>query len=313
MNPIKWNGKPVTKPGWYSGIPIERYHSKGMCDGPAVSSSDLRTCWLKSPAHMFARWAENPDREEREASRNMILGSAAHHLFLGEDGYSTKFVSQPATYRDKVTAQEKPWHNGAEVCKAWNAAHEKMGRVIVTPKEFKSIVKMSESLAVDPMVQNGILNGNVECSGFFKHRATGLWVKVRPDVIPIGSGDYVDLKTAADVTTMALQSSIRSYGYHQQGALVMEAAADLSPEINSKQFVLLFIETVNPYCARAVPLEEKDLVRGIDQNAAMLKWIAECIETKRWPGPGGEDDLRPLGLSNDERSRIDERLKRGGR
>jgi hypothetical protein len=262
---------------------------------------------------MFARWAENPDREEREASRNMILGSAAHHLFLGEDGYSTKFVSQPATYRDKVTAQEKPWHNGADVCKAWNAAHEKLGRVIVTQKELKAIVKMSESLAVDPMVQNGILNGHVECSGFFKHRATGLWVKVRPDVIPIGSGDYVDLKTAADVTTVALQSSIRSYGYHQQGALVMEAAADLSPEIQSKQFVLLFIETANPYCARAVPLEEKDLVRGVDQNAAMLTWIAECIETGRWPGPGGTDDLRPLGLSNDERARIDERLKRGGR
>jgi len=80
----KWNGKPISKPGWYSGIPIERYHSAGMCDGPAVSSTDLRTCWSKSRAHMFAFWAENPKRIERPTSRAMILGSAAHHLFLGE-------------------------------------------------------------------------------------------------------------------------------------------------------------------------------------------------------------------------------------
>jgi hypothetical protein len=312
MKVTKWSGKPITKPGWYSGIPIERYHSKGICDGHAVSSSDLRTCWSKSPAHMFARWAENADREEREVSRNMILGSAAHHLFLGEDGFNLKFIQQPETYPDTKTAEVKPWHNGANYCKDWNAKFEAQGKVIVLPREFNAIRKMAGSLAVDPMVQNGILNGRVEHSGFFKH-PTGLWVKVRPDVIPVGSGDYVDLKTAADVTTVALQSSIRSYGYHMQGALVMEAGAFLSPEVEQKQFVLLFIETANPYCARSVPLNEKSLVDGMRQNLAMLEWIAECIERDRWPGPGGDDDVRPLGLSNDEHARIEERLKRGGR
>jgi len=37
MKITKWNGKPITKPGWYSGIPIETYHSAGICDGKAVS------------------------------------------------------------------------------------------------------------------------------------------------------------------------------------------------------------------------------------------------------------------------------------
>jgi hypothetical protein len=312
VNVTKWNGRKITKPGWYSGIPIEKYHSAGICDGPAVSSSDLRTCWRKSPAHMHAQWAENEEREERDVSRFMILGSAAHHLFLGEDAFSLKFIGQPETYRDKITAQDKPWNNNANVCKDWNARQEKQAKVIVTPKEFRAIRKMAASLAADPLVQAGILQGFVEHSGFFKH-ASGLWVKVRPDVIPIASGDYVDLKTATDVTTVALQSAIRSYSYHQQGALVWEASETLLPEVPFNDFVLLFIETANPYCARAVPLTEEDLARGRQQNDEMMKWIAECHERGHWPGPGGDDDIRPLPISSDERARIDERLKRGGR
>jgi hypothetical protein len=307
----KWSGKPITKPGWYSGIPIEKYHSRGICAGPAVSSSDLRTCWSKSPAHMYARWAENPDREEKPSTRQMILGSAAHHLFLGEENYNKRFVMQPDKYRDKVTAEEKPWHNGAAVCKKWNADMEAKGLTIVVPKELDAIKKMAASLTVDPMVQNGILSGNVECSGFWKDQETGLWVKVRPDVIPMSDGDYVDLKTAADVTTPALQYSIRSYGYHMQGALVWEAADVLRPDAVFATFVLLFIETANPYCARSVPVHKDDLSRGRLQNRMMMQQIALCMVENRWPGPG-DDDHRELPMANDERTRIDARLKAGG-
>jgi hypothetical protein len=100
MQVEKWNGEPISQPGWYSGIPIERYHSAGMCDGLAVSSSDLRTCFHKSPAHMFCRWAENPKAVEREMSRNMILGAAAHHLLLGEDNFDLKFVVEADLLQD---------------------------------------------------------------------------------------------------------------------------------------------------------------------------------------------------------------------
>ena len=121
----KWDGKPITKPGWYSGIPIERYHSAGLCDGPAVSSSNLRTCWSKSAKHMYAQWCENPEYEPRESTRAMILGAAAHHLLLGEDNFKLKFIAQPETYRDRKTAEEKKWNmlqvNSAEWVTIYNA------------------------------------------------------------------------------------------------------------------------------------------------------------------------------------------------
>ena len=258
---------------------------------------------------MHLNWAENPKREPRNVTRQMILGAAAHHLLLGEDNFKLRFVQQPTHYRDKVTAVEKIWHNGATPCKEWNNRQAKAGKVPVTLTELGSIVAMSRSLALEPLVNAGLLRGHVEMSGFCKDEETGLWLKVRPDVIPTGSGDFVDLKTAAEVTSIALQSAIRSRAYHQQGALVWEVSEAL--EYPFESFVLMFIETAAPFCARAVPLPDEDLGRGRLQNRAMLRRIANCINANHWPGPG-EGDLRPLPLAHDERGRIDERLKHEG-
>ena len=282
MQVTKWDGKPITKPGWYSNIPIEIYHAAGICDGIAVSSSNLRKCWTHSPAHMNAEWCENPEAEPRVPTRPMILGQAAHHLFLGEDGFSTKFVCQPEFYPDRKTGEKKKWHNGADYCKTWN---EKFAdRVIYTLEEGEAIKAMARSLALEPLVQDGLLNGIVECSGFIKDRETELWIKVRPDVIPTDSGDFADLKTANEVITIALMSSIRTYAYHMQGALIWEVCEALGQPF--KSFVLMFIETQKPHCARTAPLDDKDLGFGRRQNRLMLRQIRECIEKNRFPRPG---------------------------
>lgn len=306
MQVQKWTGKPISKPGWYSGIPIARYHSAGMCHGRAVSSSDLRTCWKHSPAKMFSQWAENPQRVERAVTDAMLTGSVAHHLLLGEDAFRLKYVPFPEKYRDKKTAVEKPWHNGADFCKRWVETQAKAGRTPVKTEVLRDVIAMSRSLALQPLVQEKVLSGHVECSGFFKDGETGLWIKVRPDVIPTHSGDFADLKTASEVTDVALMSSVRSYGYHMQGALIWEACEQFGQPFET--FLLMFAETVNPFCTRAVPLTDDDLARGRLQNRAMLRKITQCINEDHWPSPG-EGDLRPLPLSNDERVRIDERLK----
>ena len=304
MKVTKWNGKPISKPGWYSDIPIERYHSAGMCVGPAVSSSNLRTCWSKSPAHMYVQWAENPNKIDKAPTSQMLLGAISHHLMLGEDGFKLKYIPYPATYRDKVTAAEKPWHNGAGPCKEWVAKQEKAGKIPFKGDLLDSILEMVKSMQTVPLVQSGALRGRVEHSGFWKDSQTGLWIKVRPDVIPVSDADFVDLKTAADVTTVALMSSIRSYGYHMQGSLIWEVCEQLGQPFES--FWMMFIETAAPYCARAVKMNFDDLGIGRQQNRWMLNKIANCIDTGIWPGPEGPEELR---LSSDERERIEARFK----
>lgn len=306
MEVIKWNGRPISKPGWYSDIPIERYHSAGMCVGPSVSSTNLRTCWSKSPAHMHAEWSENPDAVSRKTTNAMLLGAIAHHIMLGEKGFNQKYVTYPLDYNDRVTAEKKKWNMNATYCKKWVADKEKAGMVVLKEDMLTAVLEMWKSMQAVPLVQSGALKGKVEHSGFAKDRATGLWIKVRPDVIPISDADFVDLKTASEVTTPALMKSIRNYNYHMQGSLIWEVCDQLGQEFES--FWLMFIETAAPYCARAVKVNKEHLGVGRVQNIAMLKKIKSCIDANRWPGPG-EYGPEELGLSSDELQRIEARFK----
>jgi PDDEXK-like domain of unknown function (DUF3799) len=314
MKPMKireWDGEPISEPGWVSGIPIERYHSAGMCVGPSVSSSNLRKCWSHSPAHCFAQWAENPNREERPMTSAMLLGGCAHYILLGEDNFKLKYISQPPLYPDRKTGEMKAWSNNSIFAKEWHAKAALEGKVVVTEKVLNNIVEMARTLAREPLVNDGILSGYVETSGFFLDKETNLWIKTRPDVIPHTDtdSDFVDLKTTSEVITPALMSSIRTYGYHQQAALCWEACETFGHPFTS--FMLVFCETTNPWCVRTVPLPEQDISLGRQQNRSSLRKIRAGIDSGVWPGPG-EGELVDFGLSKDERERVITRLKMEG-
>lgn len=309
MEVKEWDGKPIRVPGWYSNVPIERYHSEGLCEGPSVSSSDLRLCWQKSVKHMFSRWAENPNAVEREPSREMILGAVTHHLILGEDGFKTKYVASPEQYRDLKTAEWKDWTYKANFCKNWRAEQEALGRTVVPMKDFKAVVKMAESLALETLVKDGLLNGHVETTGVFIDKPSGLWVKVRPDVVPPTDDVFIDLKTARDVTTPALQYSLREHGYHQQGALIWQACEELGHPFAS--FMLMSVETSDPWCARTDPVNQDDMSLGRLMNRSSMNKVSEAIARDHWAGPA-EGELEDLCLALDERVRIQNRLKREG-
>lgn len=309
MEVRKWDGKPITENGWVSDIPIERYHSAGMCSGPSVSSTDLRTCWSHSPAKMFAFWAENPQREEREVTNAMLLGGCAHYLLLGEANFRQKYAAQPEEYPGPK-GEMKKWHMGADYCKEWVAFHEAKGFTIVTVKILNAIVKMAESLRILALVKDGLLRGHVETSGFFWDQESNLWLKVRPDVVPSDGPEFVDLKTAADVTTVALQNSIHTYGYNQQAALIAEVCEGLGQPFDG--FMCMFVETKAPYCARMAPLTDVDLGLGRQQNRDSLRRISASIKAGHWPGPGEDNPLQPLGMGKDKRERIMARLTHEG-
>src|SRR6516165_7641285 len=186
MKILSGRSLPITKPGIYRSIDLEDYHSAAIVPAGeyAVSSTDLRTAWSKSLAHMFDQWAHNSKRRERKAPDYLMLGAAAHHILLGEDKFSTKFVAIPETYRDLKTAEVKPWNGNANYCRDWLAKHAGAGRTPMKQLEFEKILGMARSLALEPLVKDGILSGAVECSGLVKDKETGLWIKVRPDVIP---------------------------------------------------------------------------------------------------------------------------------
>lgn len=300
----KWDGKSIKMPGIFSGVPMNKYHAADICIEPSVSSSTLRTLWLESPAHCWDKSPLNPDRDPTDDETDALLvGRAAHHLLFGEERFQDQFKLRP----EDVLGE--PWHGNKKVCKEWLAKAKLEGKTVLTPSQFESIEGMAISLAREPLVKAGILNGSIESSWFWKDIETGLWCKVRPDASPNDSLDFADLKTTPSVKIEDLQRTIRDYGYFQQGALVGEACQQILKRPMSS-FSLVFVEKKRPYCVRIVTLKENDLARGHKINRVALRTFADCFKSGKWPGPGGEQrDAAYIELPEWSQKQIDERLK----
>ena len=289
-----WNGKPIAKPGFYSGIPLEAYHSGGLCSPNAsLSSSGLRAIFTKSEAHFYDNWARNPKRnpDAEKTSEGLILGRATHHLLMGQPNFAREFVVTPETTVDaKGVAQ--PWTLKFNSAKKWMEERAAERRTVLTPEQVKKIEGMAERLGREPLIAQGVLSGHSEITMAWEDRETGVWLLSRPDVIPTSDGDFTDLKTIGrDIVSYgALVRAIAEHGYHQQAALCAEGWEALTGS-RMKMFNFYFIETTRPYCARMVALKDAALLIGMRQNRNALHRFVKAANSGYWPGPGGTQEM----------------------
>jgi hypothetical protein len=301
MEATLWTGEPIDTPGLYRGVSMDAYHGQ-LTTGPSISSSGLRTIFYESAAHYFAGSYLNPNRVEEEPGEALIFGRAAHHLLLGEAEFGRHFVVRPEELNGA------PWQGNRKDCKLWLEAMRAERLTVLVGKQIEHIRGMAASLAGHPLIHAGALNGLIEHSLVWQDPETGIWLKARPDAIPTTDLDFSDLKTAADVTDEGIETAIGRDGLNMQGALVaMGCRAVFGRELTS--FSLVFVEKTPPYCVRVKTLKPCDLELGEQQVRAALSVFARCIETGRWPGPGGEQtDAEYVELKPFHRTRIEHRL-----
>lgn len=290
MKSIDYDGKPISAPGMWAKVGLDRYHGN-LCDGPSISSSGLRSIFLKSPAHYWDTSYLNPQRSDHEDDKeSFVLGRAVHHLILGEPFFAKLFVIRPAEMADEE-GEIKPWHGGRNVCKKWLAEQEKTGRTVLIGEQVERIKGMALSLGKHPLIRAGVLNGLIERSLVFQDKETGVWVKARPDAIPTDSGDFGELKTARGIGDDA-DRAMRTYRYDMQ-ASVMRMAARTVLNMDMSSFSLVFVESKRPYCVDVVQIDKVDIDEAEHDVRAALKVFAHCLKTKEWFGPtGSQRDAR---------------------
>lgn len=303
---IEWDGQTITRPGIYAGIPMEKYHSGDLCDGPSISSSGLRILWNEAPAYYWDKSPYNPDREEESDNENFILGRAAHHVFLGERHFKTLFVMRPDQLPHYKTGEMRNWHGNNTECKEWIERQKKTKLTVLSGAQVEAIKGMALALGIDPAVKQGVLNGRVERSYIWKDRETGVWLKWRPDNTPNDSLDFVDLKTTHSALDRDVSKTLDDNSYQQQGALGNEACMALLGQPMAS-FSLLFVEKTRPFQTRFMSIKDEDLARGAKMNRVALRKFWKCFKEKTWPGPR-HHDFEWLELSDRAKKRIDDQL-----
>jgi hypothetical protein len=315
LNVTPWDGKPITKSGFYSGVPMSAYHSGRLCLGPSLSSSGLRTLFTKSEAHFYDQWPLNPEHDPsvNEETEALVLGRAVHHLLLGQPHFAREFVITPSETPD-AKGKMQPWTLRFDSAKQWIKERAAEGVSVLSPEQAEKVKGMALRLAREPLVKQGALSGLSEITMAWLDKETGVWLLSRPDVIPTDSGDFSDLKTLGYgvVDYGNLVRTIAEHAYHQQAALCAEGFEALTSE-RLKSFSFYFVESKRPHCARMVMLKDVDLVLGMRQNRNAMRRFVAAMNAGHWPGPGGtQEEVSTIDLSDGKRLAIEAELRRQG-
>lgn len=267
---ILWDGKKISEPGIYSGLPLEKYHSD-CCSAPSISSSGLRMIAPPDgcPIKFWDTSYLNPDRAPEVQKDHFSLGKAVHTLLLGEGDFEKQYVVRPKDWSD--------WKTNA--AKEWRAKQVKNGKTVLVPENLEQIEGMANRVANDRNFVDH-LRGRIERSVIFVDR-TGVFVKTRPDSIPADT-TIADLKTTTDASERGCLNAILRFGYHMQMGLA-STALEMVTEVRITDHVLLFIEQKRPYAYNIKPVDNQYIWYGQRQNRAALNIFADCMMRGEWP------------------------------
>lgn len=297
MNVIRWDGSPISEPGIYVGVDMESYHGGKLCDGPSISSSGLRTIFNDSPMDYWINSPLNPLRVERAESEAFILGRAAHWLLLGEADFGKYFTVEPETYPDPKTGEPKKWNNNASFCREWHEHVAAQFLTVLTRNQIEQIRGMAgllpwqegledSGLANTAVVRAGALSGLVEHTIVARDKETGIFLLSRPDAIPLESTQFADFKTCMSVDLHSIAKSLGEYRYDMQAALAAECLRQAA-DVHLDSFAFIFGAKKPPHAVQVVELKPADLTEAAADNRIALQTFARCLETGKWPGPGG--------------------------
>ena len=307
------DGEQITQPGIYE-VPIRRYHhDPNLFPGHSVSSTGLRRILNLSPKHYWAHCVHNPNRIPSKTSEALRFGKGVHSFLLERKLSPQEFAICPfkdwntnekkeMTWRETIETEDvlgeksvkvltqKGWKdengnkfkNYLEYKKMWKAFAEWADLTIITEKDIAKFKDMALALSDDPVIRDGLFDGEVEKTIVWQDPQTGIWVKIRPDVVPSDKimADYKSVRSAKPVD---VDKSISEYGYDMQMALFQEGISRvLGKTIESA--VLVPQEKEPPHVHEISVIDPNTLWWGARQNRKALDKLGACLEAGEFGG-----------------------------
>lgn len=255
----------MIKPGVYPDISNHDYHT-----GPGISNSGLNLL-RKSPRHYWAAYLD-PDREAKEETPALRLGSAIHSAVLEPHKFADEFCCAPDV--DRRTKE------GKEIYAAFIA--ESGDKTVLSAKEYLNVQRVVESV-LRHKVYKKIFDGSdgvAETSMYWEDRSVGVLCRIRPDWM--GAGVLLDVKTTEDASPDSFMRSIFTYGYHRQAAFYLDGCK--ANGIDPGAFMFMALEKSAPYAIAFYYAEPEMIEQGRKEYKKLLRIYADCLESGNWPG-----------------------------
>lgn len=182
----------------------------------SIDQSQLKQ-FLKNPAD----WACHRLNDDHKPTDAMKFGTAFHAYLLG----TSDVVSLPEGESFRSKDNQK-----------WRDEQLEAGNIIVSYNDMQLLKRMKEGIEQTslmpeyPDYMEIIEQGTKEQCIEWKDRQTGLMLKAKPDLIPVGTDYLVDLKTAQKADAESFAKEVINYGYHIQTVFYRAAVAACKPD-----------------------------------------------------------------------------------
>ena len=182
----------------------------------SIYQSQLKQ-FLKNPAD----WAYHRLNDDHKPTDAMKFGTAFHAYLLG----TSDVVSLPEGESFRSKDNQK-----------WRDEQLEAGNIIVSYNDMQLLKRMKEGIEQTslmpeyPDYMEIIEQGTKEQCIEWKDRQTGLMLKAKPDLIPVGTDYLVDLKTAQKADAESFAKEVINYGYHIQTVFYRAAVAACKPD-----------------------------------------------------------------------------------
>ena len=235
----------------------EDYHASYGYSRSSLMEFDI------SPYNFWAKYmAPNPPSREIKTEATMF-GNAFHTLILEPQKFADEFFIAPTKLLLKDVGRES-YDSYKRILE--NNRNKKL----LSQEDWQILCAMENRLKNHQAIEL-IANGRYENSFFWTDWDSGLILKARPDILH--KNMIIDLKTCADASPKAFQSSMVKYGYHVQGAMVRDAV-EIVEGRRIDTVINICIETKYPHNMGIYIMDEEAL------NSAQAKYKQLCLDLK---------------------------------
>lgn len=245
-------------------IANDEYHSSA-----GVSRSGLME-FKRSPFHYHSKYMVGG--VDSGSTPAMIMGNLIHTMVLEPHLFDSEFVMRPEMDR-RTNAGKLAFHQFTSML---------AGRVGVTYEQVQMADAIQKAVIAQPMCEALLMDCKIENSIYFTHKATGIQCKVRPDAW--NNTIVVDLKTTADASFRAFQSSAFKYGYFLQAGMIQQGIASIG--LSLEKFVFMVVEKEPPHAVALYVLDDEAIDYGVNQFNTLMETYAQCQQNDKWPSFG---------------------------
>lgn len=250
----------MMKPGIYSDMPIEEYHS----DKTILSSTGIKEA-KKSSRH-FAYYLST----DQERKTHFDFGNAFELALLDDVSGTNEFASNVAVFNTegwtKEALKEKPGLRSPKSSKHYQDRKseflkENQGKYLIDDvgdESMDTIFNMVLSCKADKIISSVLGKMDYQKSFIWKDDETGVLCKTRPDLCVNKQKVIVDIKTCLDASPRAFFRDMAKFDYPLQATMQIEGVEQTGYVDKIDDYYWLCVEKTAPFNAQLYRFQLQD-------------------------------------------------------